>query len=63
MNSDETVGSLPLLRADIVPRTLSIDLSLPLVDNTVRSFNVFVIGVLHVLTGVGKVLDDMLCTK
>ena len=63
VDGDKAVGSLPLLWANVVPGTLGIDLELPPVDNTVGSLNMLIIGVLHVLPSVGKVLDDMLCTK
>ena len=43
VNSDEAVRPFPLLRANIVPCTLRIDLLLPPVDNTVGCLNVLII--------------------
>ena len=43
VDSDQTVGSLPLLGANVVPGTLRINLLLPPVDNTVGCLDVLII--------------------
>ena len=62
-DSDEALTPLLLLLAGWVPGTLSTNLQLSSVEETMSSLNVLIVGPLHCLPSESKVLDNMLCRR